>query len=72
MEYPAKGRERHRVRTAAGAPRLSCDRGRRDLGHRERRRHETDRFDVINFAVLFSGTAVAPPRMAGIRLTGAF
>jgi outer membrane receptor for Fe3+-dicitrate len=28
----------------------------------------TDRLNVINFAGVFSGTAVAPPRSVGVRL----
>jgi hypothetical protein len=32
----------------------------------------TDRFNVINFAGLFSGTALAVPRSYGLRLTGEF
>ena len=35
-------------------------------------RNLTNRFDVINFAGLFSGTALAPPRSAGVRLTVGF
>ena len=35
-------------------------------------RNLTNRFDVINFAGLFSGTAVAPPRSGGIRITATF
>jgi hypothetical protein len=35
-------------------------------------RNLTNRFDVINFAGLFSGTALAPPRSVGLRLTAAF
>ena len=35
-------------------------------------RNVTNRFDVINFAGLFSGTAVAPPRSAGVRLAVEF
>ncbi|HET7697391.1 MAG TPA: TonB-dependent receptor [Vicinamibacterales bacterium] len=35
-------------------------------------RNLTNRFDVINFAGLFSGTALAPPRSAGVRLTASF
>lgn len=35
-------------------------------------RNVTNRFDVINFAGLFSGTAVAPPRSFGIRLAAQF
>ena len=35
-------------------------------------RNLTDRFDVVNFAGLFSGTAIAPPRSAGVRLSIAF
>ena len=35
-------------------------------------RNLTDRFDVINFAGLFSGTALAPPRSAGVRVTATF
>jgi len=35
-------------------------------------RNVTNRFDVINFAGLFSGTAVAPPRSFGVRLTAQF
>jgi hypothetical protein len=35
-------------------------------------RNVTDRFDVINFAGLFSGTALAPPRSAGIRIAALF
>lgn len=35
-------------------------------------RNLTNRFDVINFAGLFSGTAVAPPRGAGVRVTASF
>jgi outer membrane cobalamin receptor len=35
-------------------------------------RNVTNRFDVINFAGLFSGTAVAPPRSVGVRLTAEF
>jgi len=35
-------------------------------------RNVTNRFDVINFAGLFSGTALAPPRSAGIRLSVSF
>jgi len=32
----------------------------------------TDRLNVINFAGLFSGTAVAPPRSAAMRLQAEF
>ena len=32
----------------------------------------TDRLNVINFAGLFSGTAIAAPRSFGLRLTGEF
>ena len=32
-------------------------------------RNLTNRFDVINFAGLFSGTAVAPPRSVAVRLS---
>ena len=32
----------------------------------------TDRLNVINFAGLFSGTAIAPPRSFGIRLRAEF
>ena len=35
-------------------------------------RNVTNRFDVINFAGLFSGTAVAPPRSFGLRVTAQF
>ena len=35
-------------------------------------RNLTDRYDVINFAGLFSGTALAPPRSVGVRLTASF
>ena len=35
-------------------------------------RNVTDRFDVVNFAGLFSGTAIAPPRSAGVRLSLVF
>ena len=35
-------------------------------------RNVTNRFDVINFAGLFSGTAVAPPRSFGVRITAQF
>jgi len=35
-------------------------------------RNLTNRFDVINFAGLFSGTALAPPRSAGVRITASF
>ena len=35
-------------------------------------RNVTDRFDVVNFAGLFSGTAIAPPRSAGVRLSIVF
>jgi len=35
-------------------------------------RNLTDRFDVVNFAGLFSGTAVATPRSAGVRLSIVF
>jgi outer membrane cobalamin receptor len=35
-------------------------------------RNVTNRFDVINFAGLFSGTAVAPPRSFGLRLSAQF
>ena len=35
-------------------------------------RNVTNRFDVINFAGLFSGTAVAPPRSFGVRVTAEF
>jgi hypothetical protein len=35
-------------------------------------RNVTNRFDVINFAGLFSGTALAPPRSFGVRLTASF
>jgi outer membrane cobalamin receptor len=35
-------------------------------------RNLTNRFDVINFSGLFSGTALAPPRSAGVRLTASF
>ena len=35
-------------------------------------RNVTNRFDVINFAGLFSGTAVAPPRSFGVRVTASF
>ena len=50
--------------------------GWRDHGKREKRRLElraevanlTDRLNVVNFAGLFSGTAVAPPRSANVRL----
>jgi hypothetical protein len=35
-------------------------------------RNLTNRFDVINFAGLFSGTALAPPRTAGVRVTVTF
>jgi len=31
-------------------------------------RNLTNRFDVINFAGLFSGTAIAAPRSAAVRL----
>jgi hypothetical protein len=35
-------------------------------------RNLTNRFDVINFAGLFSGTAVAPPRSVGLRIAAQF
>lgn len=35
-------------------------------------RNLTNRLDVINFAGLFSGTAVAPPRSAAVRLSAEF
>jgi hypothetical protein len=35
-------------------------------------RNLMDRFDVINFAGLFSGTALAPPRSAAVRLRAGF
>jgi outer membrane cobalamin receptor len=35
-------------------------------------RNVTNRFDVINFAGLFSGTALAPPRSGAIRLRAGF
>jgi outer membrane receptor for Fe3+-dicitrate len=35
-------------------------------------RNVTNRYDVINFAGLFSGTAVAPPRSVGVRVTAEF
>jgi outer membrane receptor protein involved in Fe transport len=35
-------------------------------------RNLTNRFDVINFAGLFSGTAIAPPRTVAVRLRAAF
>ena len=35
-------------------------------------RNVTNRFDVINFAGLFSGTALAPPRSFGLRLSAQF
>ena len=35
-------------------------------------RNLTNRFDVINFAGLFSGTAVAPPRTVAVRVRARF
>jgi len=35
-------------------------------------RNLTNRFGVINFAGLFSGTAVAPPRGFGLRIAAQF
>jgi hypothetical protein len=35
-------------------------------------RNVTNRFDVINFAGLFSGTAVAPPRAFAVRVRADF
>jgi outer membrane receptor protein involved in Fe transport len=35
-------------------------------------RNLTNRFDVINFAGLFSGTAVAPSRTAAVRIRAGF
>jgi hypothetical protein len=35
-------------------------------------RNLSNRFDVVNFAGLFSGTAVAPPRRGGVRLSIVF
>jgi hypothetical protein len=32
----------------------------------------TDRINILNFASLFSGTAVGPPRSVGVRLKAAF
>jgi hypothetical protein len=48
------------------------DRGGRTLRVHADVRNVTNRFDVINFAGLFSGTAVAPPRSFGIRLAAQF
>jgi hypothetical protein len=46
--------------------------GRRSLRLYADVRNATNRFDVINFAGLFSGTALAPPRSVGMRLTASF
>jgi outer membrane receptor protein involved in Fe transport len=35
-------------------------------------RNLTNRFDVINFAGLFSGTALAPPRTIALRVRAGF
>jgi outer membrane receptor protein involved in Fe transport len=35
-------------------------------------RNLTNRFDVINFAGLFSGTAIAPPRSVAVRVSASF
>jgi hypothetical protein len=68
--------DRGRVRPSAGIDLAGgftmVEAGRRSLRLYADVRNLTNRFDVINFAGLFSGTAVAPPRSAGVRITAAF
>jgi outer membrane receptor protein involved in Fe transport len=45
---------------------------RRGLRLQVEARNLTDRLDVINFAGLFSGTALAPPRSLAVRLRADF
>ena len=44
----------------------------KDLSMQLEANNLTDRINILNFASLFSGTAVAPPRSVSVRLKAAF
>jgi hypothetical protein len=44
----------------------------KDLSMQLEANNLTDRVNILNFASLFSGTAVAPPRSVSVRLKAAF
>ena len=66
------GRVRSNASVDLGGGLTIAEGGRRALRLSADVRNVTNRFDVINFAGLFSGTALAPPRSAGVRLSVAF
>ena len=68
----ASGRVRSNASVDLGAGVTIAQGARRSLRLHADVRNLTDRFDVINFAGLFSGTALAPPRSGGVRLTASF
>jgi len=62
-----EGRIRSNVAIDVGAGIEVWRRGKRRIEIRGEIANLTNRLNVVNFAGLFSGTAVAPPRSVGVR-----